>query len=177
MRRQIVPVADETRVRPEELVDPLGEDSHNPTPAIVHKYPDRVLLLAVDRCAIYCRHCNRRRLVGGNDPTTRAELEQAFEYVARNRRIRDVLISGGDPLLLSTERLDDILGRLRAISSVVIPDASHLRNAEHRELFLSGLRLATGEDVASAAERRRLPCSRRAAGRRRLAACAAREGK
>jgi len=120
IRRQIVPVGDETRVRPEELVDPLGEDSHNPTPAIVHKYPDRVLLLAVDRCAIYCRHCNRRRLVGGDDPTTKAELEQAFEYIARTRRVRDVLISGGDPLTLSTAKLDYILGRLRAIPHVEI---------------------------------------------------------
>lgn len=120
IRRQIVPVGDETRVRPEELSDPLGEDSHNPTPAIVHKYPDRVLLLAVDRCAIYCRHCNRRRLVGADDPTTRAELEQAFEYIARTRRVRDVLISGGDPLLLGTDKLGYILGRLRAIPHVEI---------------------------------------------------------
>jgi lysine 2,3-aminomutase len=120
VRRQIVPTRHEIDVRPEELVDPLGEDSHNPTPAIVHKYPDRVLLLAVDRCAIYCRHCNRRRLVGGDDPTTRAELERAFEYIARTRRVRDVLISGGDPMLLSTEKLDWILGRLRAIPHVEI---------------------------------------------------------
>jgi lysine 2,3-aminomutase len=120
IRRQIVPLVDETHVRAEELVDPLGEDSHNPTPAIVHKYPDRVLLLAVDRCAIYCRHCNRRRLVGGDDPTTRAELEAGFDYIARTRRVRDVLISGGDPLTLSTAKLDWILGRLRAIPHVEI---------------------------------------------------------
>ncbi len=120
IRRQIVPLVDETQVRPDELVDPLGEDSHSPTRAIVHKYPDRVLLLAVDRCAVYCRHCNRRRLVGGDEPTTRAELEAGFEYIARTRRIRDVLISGGDPLTLSTAKLDWILGRLRAIPHVEI---------------------------------------------------------
>lgn len=120
VRRQIIPLVAETEVRPEELVDPLGEDHHSPTPAIFHKYPDRVLLLAVDRCAIYCRHCNRRRLVGGDDPTTRTELEQAFDYIARTRRIRDVLISGGDPLTLSTAKLDWILGRLRAIPHVEI---------------------------------------------------------
>jgi lysine 2,3-aminomutase len=120
IRRQIIPLVDETRIAPAELVDPLGEDTHNPTPAIVHKYPDRVLLLALDRCAIYCRHCNRRRLVGGDDPTTRDELEQAFEYIARARRVRDVLISGGDPLILSTERLDWILTRLRKIPHVEI---------------------------------------------------------
>ena len=120
VRRQIVPWGAEARVAPGELSDPLGEDAHNPTPAIIHKYPDRVLLLAVDRCAIYCRHCNRRRLVGGDEPTTRAELEAAFDYIARTRRVRDVLISGGDPLLLATDKLDYILGRLRAIPHVEI---------------------------------------------------------
>jgi lysine 2,3-aminomutase len=120
VRRQIIPTWHETRVMPAELIDPLGEDTHNPVPAIVHKYPDRVLLLAVDRCAIYCRHCNRRRLVGGDDPPARADLEEAFAYIARARRVRDVLISGGDPLLLSTEKLDWILGRLRAIPHVEI---------------------------------------------------------
>lgn len=120
VRRQIIPTVHETRVAPGELVDPLGEEPRRPTPAIVHKYPDRVLLLAVDRCAIYCRHCNRRRLVGGDQPATRADLEQAFDYIARTRRVRDVLISGGDPLLLSTEKLDWILGRLRAIPHVEI---------------------------------------------------------
>jgi lysine 2,3-aminomutase len=120
IRRQIIPSFLETRVAPGELVDPLGEDSHNPTPAIVHKYPDRVLLLALDRCAIYCRHCNRRRLVGGDDPPSRQDLEEAFAYIARTPRVRDVLVSGGDPLCLSTEKLDWILGRLRAIPHVEI---------------------------------------------------------
>lgn len=120
IRRQIIPSGRETHIAPGELLDPLGEDSHNPTPAIVHKYPDRVLLLAVDRCAIYCRHCNRRRLVGGDDPPSRDDLEQAFAYIARTRRVRDVLLSGGDPLCLSTEKLGWILGRLRAIPHVEI---------------------------------------------------------
>jgi lysine 2,3-aminomutase len=118
VRRQVLPLADEADVAPAELVDPLGEELHLPTPAIIHKYPDRVLLLVVDRCAIYCRHCNRRRLVGGDEPPTRDELERAFEYIARTRRVRDVLLSGGDPLLLSTARLDAILARLRAIPHV-----------------------------------------------------------
>jgi lysine 2,3-aminomutase len=120
VRRQIIPTWHETRVAPGELDDPLGEDSHSPTPAIFHKYPDRCLLLVVDRCAIYCRHCNRRRLVGGDHPPTRDQLEAALEYIARTRRIRDVLISGGDPLLLSTDKLDWILTRLRAIPHVEI---------------------------------------------------------
>ncbi|MFL6289836.1 MAG: KamA family radical SAM protein, partial [Thermoanaerobaculia bacterium] len=117
-RRQIIPTWHETRVAPGELSDPLGEDSHSPTPAIFHKYPDRVLLMVVDRCAIYCRHCNRRRLVGGDSPPTRQDLEAAFEYIARTRRIRDVLISGGDPLLMSDASLDQLLGRLRAIPHI-----------------------------------------------------------
>ncbi len=118
IRMQAIPSAREADVRDEELLDPLGEDTRSPTPAIVHKYPDRVLLLAVDRCAIYCRHCNRRRLVGGDSPTTRSELDAAIDYIARTPRVRDVLISGGDPLLLSTGRLDDLLGRLAAIDHV-----------------------------------------------------------
>lgn len=120
IRMQAIPSIRELDVAPDELRDPLGEDSHNPAPCVVHKYPDRVLLLVVDRCAIYCRHCNRRRLVGGDDPPTRAELEQGIEYIARTRRIRDVLLSGGDPLLLPTPKLDAILGRLRSIDHVEI---------------------------------------------------------
>lgn len=120
IRRQAIPAPDELDIRDEELVDPLGEDSHNPVPAVVHKYPDRVLFLAVDRCAIYCRHCNRRRLVGGDAPPTRDELEEGLAYIERATRVRDVLISGGDPLLLSTKRLRYILGRLRAIDHVEI---------------------------------------------------------
>src|SRR5512140_847151 len=118
IRMQAIPRAAEADIRPEELRDPLGEDSHNPAPSIVHKYPDRVLFLVVDRCGIYCRHCNRRRLVGGDEPPTTAELEAGLEYIARTPRIRDVLLSGGDPLLLSTRRLSYLLGRLRAIPHV-----------------------------------------------------------
>jgi lysine 2,3-aminomutase len=120
IRLQAIPRPAELDIRDEELRDPLGEDSHNPVPAIVHKYPDRCLFLVVDRCAIYCRHCNRRRLVGGDDPPTSAEIEQGLQYIAQTPRIRDVLISGGDPLLLSTAKLDHILGRLRAIPHVEI---------------------------------------------------------
>jgi lysine 2,3-aminomutase len=118
IRMQALPAAAEADIRAEELRDPLGEDSHNPAPAVVHKYPDRVLFLVVDRCGIYCRHCNRRRLVGGDDPPTTAELEAGLDYIARTRRIRDVLLSGGDPLLLSTRRLGYLLGRLRQIPHV-----------------------------------------------------------
>ena len=118
IRLQAIPRALEADVREEELRDPLGEDSHRAAPAIVHKYPDRVLFLVVDRCGIYCRHCNRRRLVGGDEPPTSAELEAGLAYIARTPRVRDVLLSGGDPLLLSTRRLAHLLGRLRAIPHV-----------------------------------------------------------
>jgi lysine 2,3-aminomutase len=118
IRMQAIPRRIEADIRPEELRDPLGEDTHNPAPSVVHKYPDRVLFLVVDRCGIYCRHCNRRRLVGGDEPPTTAELEAGLDYIAKTPRIRDVLLSGGDPLLLSTRRLGHLLGRLRAIPHV-----------------------------------------------------------
>jgi lysine 2,3-aminomutase len=118
IRMQAIPRAAEANIRDEELRDPLGEDTHNPAPSVIHKYPDRALFLVVDRCGIYCRHCNRRRLVGGDEPPTTADLEAGLEYIAKTTRIRDVLLSGGDPLLLSTRRLDYLLGRLRAISHV-----------------------------------------------------------
>jgi len=120
IRMQAIPSPQELDIREEELRDPLGEDHHNPVPCVVHKYPDRALFLVIDRCAIYCRHCNRRRLVGGDDPPTSSEIDEAIDYIARTRRIRDVLISGGDPLLLSTAKLDGILTRLRAIDHVEI---------------------------------------------------------
>ncbi len=118
IRMQAIPHPAEANIRAEELRDPLGEDTHNPAPSVIHKYPDRVLFLVVDRCGIYCRHCNRRRLVGGDEPPTTAELEAGLEYIAKTPRIRDVLLSGGDPLLLSTRRLGHLLSRLRAIPHV-----------------------------------------------------------
>ncbi len=118
IRLQAIPRAAEADIRPEELRDPLGEDTHNPAPSVVHKYPDRVLFLVVDRCGIYCRHCNRRRLVGGDEPPTTNDLEAGLEYIAKATRVRDVLLSGGDPFLLSTRRLDYLLGRLRKIPHV-----------------------------------------------------------
>ena len=118
IRLQAIPRPAEAAVRAEELRDPLGEDSHNPAPSVIHKYPDRALFLVVDRCGIYCRHCNRRRLVGGDEPPTTADLEAGLDYLARTPRIRDVLLSGGDPLLLSTRRLAYLLGRLRAIRHI-----------------------------------------------------------
>lgn len=115
VRMQAIPRAAELDIRDEELRDPLGEDHHHPAPCVIHKYPDRALFLVVDRCAIYCRHCNRRRLVGGDAPPGADDIAAGLAYLARTPRIRDVLISGGDPLLLATDKLASILTRLRAI--------------------------------------------------------------
>ncbi|MFT3710304.1 MAG: KamA family radical SAM protein [Archangium sp.] len=121
VRMQSIPVAAEARVRPGELADPLGEDPHRPVEAIVHKYPDRVLLLATDTCSVYCRHCTRRRITkGGEAELTKTQLEKGLDYIRSHPEVRDVLISGGDPLLLSDERLEQILVPLRAIPHVEI---------------------------------------------------------
>ncbi|MBK9070887.1 MAG: KamA family radical SAM protein [Myxococcales bacterium] len=115
IRMQALPRMAELEIRDEELRDPLGEDAHMPAPSVVHKYPDRALLLVVDRCGIYCRHCNRRRLVAGETPPTASDIDAGIAYIAKTRRIRDVLISGGDPFLLPTAKLESILQKLAAI--------------------------------------------------------------
>lgn len=116
VRMQAVPVAAEARVGQGELEDPLGEDPHRPVEALVHKYPDRVLLLATDSCSVYCRHCTRRRLTkGGEAELSKGELARGVAYVRAHPEVRDVLVSGGDPLLLSDERLEEVLAPLRAI--------------------------------------------------------------
>src|SRR6478609_3740905 len=121
VRMQVIPRARELVNEPGDLVDPLGEDSHSPATGIFHRYPDRCLLLALDRCAIYCRHCNRRRLVGQEEsPISTGDLDRALDYIRRTPAIRDVLISGGDPLTLSTSRLEAIIAALRAIPHVEI---------------------------------------------------------
>ena len=121
VRMQVIPRASELVVEEGELLDPLGEDAHRPVPAIFHRYPDRCLLLALDRCAIYCRHCNRRRLVGQEESAiSRKDLDDAVDYIRRTPAIRDVLISGGDPLTLSTDRLEEIIAAVRSIPHVEI---------------------------------------------------------
>lgn len=121
VRMQVVPRLGELKVEAGELLDPLGEDSHRPVSAIFHRYPDRCLLLALDRCAIYCRHCNRRRLVGQEESAiSRADLDAAVDYIRRTPAIRDVLISGGDPLTLTTSKLEEIVAAVRAIPHVEV---------------------------------------------------------
>jgi lysine 2,3-aminomutase len=119
IRMQAVPVGDEARSRRGELRDPLGEDGRRPVAAIVHKYPDRVLLLALDSCSVYCRHCTRRRITkGGEAVLSRRELQKGLDYIRDHPEIRDVLITGGDPLLLSDARLAELLAPLRKIPHV-----------------------------------------------------------
>ena len=116
LRRTVVPVTGEFVRTPGEADDPLGEDGHSPTPGLVHRYPDRVLLLALDFCSTYCRYCTRSRVVGhGEIMPNEQRLEKAFEYIRQTPQIRDVLISGGDPLALAEDKLDWILGNLRKI--------------------------------------------------------------
>ncbi len=121
LRRQAVPVSTEFVVSPHEMVDPCAEDRDSPAPHLVHRYPDRVLLLATDHCAMYCRHCTRRRLVGehlSEETDSPSRFDAAVEYIKSNRKIRDVLISGGDPLTLEDEQLEALIQKIRAISHV-----------------------------------------------------------
>ncbi len=121
IRKQSVPSILETRADDNDLSDPLGEMADSPVPHVVHRYPDRVLLLVTLQCAMYCRHCTRRRAVGEEDkPITEAQLQKAIAYIRAHKEIRDVLISGGDPLTMSTEKLEHIISSLRAIDHVEI---------------------------------------------------------
>ena len=119
IRKQVVPSADEFYIDPTDMLDPCGEDKDSPVSNLVHRYPDRVLLLSTDLCAVYCRHCTRRRMVGSKERIiSHDKLGKAYEYIKSNRRIRDVLISGGDPLMLDDEKLEYILKTLREIPHV-----------------------------------------------------------
>jgi lysine 2,3-aminomutase len=117
--RQYVPDLQELEVH-DGLVDSLAEDAHSPVPNITHRYPDRALFLVSPVCASYCRFCTRRRKVGDPEKIPMAKLESAFQYLEAHTEIRDVILSGGDPLMLSDRRIEDILGRLRAIPHLEI---------------------------------------------------------
>jgi lysine 2,3-aminomutase len=119
IRRQAIPRMEECHLSKSDMVDPLGEDKDSPVPGLVHRYPDRVLLLVTDQCAVYCRYCTRRRLVGSNERAiTQGNFEEVLKYLKSHRKVRDVLLSGGDPLLLENERLEEILSRLRALPHI-----------------------------------------------------------
>lgn len=118
--KQAVPAEEELRDSV-CLIDPLEEENQSPVPNLVHRYPDRVLFLVCAECAMYCRFCTRKRKVGGEEMVIdRASIERGLDYIREHEEIRDVILSGGDPLLLSDERLEWILKELRAISHVEI---------------------------------------------------------
>src|SRR5438876_7512130 len=119
IRRQVIPRIEETWASPYDMADPCGEDSHMPVPGLVHRYPDRVLFLVTDRCASYCRYCTRSRLVSNaSGYDFHPDFNRQLEYIRRTPAIRDVLLSGGDPLLFSDEKLEHLLTQLRAIRHV-----------------------------------------------------------
>lgn len=132
IRRQVIPRLEESHHHPSEVADPCGEDAHMPVPGLVHRYPDRVNFLITDRCASYCRYCTRSRVVSGaGEQELHTEFEQAFDYLQKHDEIRDVLLSGGDPLLFSDDKLEKILSRLRAI-----PHIEFLRIGTRVPIFL-----------------------------------------
>ena len=119
IRRQVIPRIEETLESDWEMADPCGEDGDMPVPGLVHRYPDRVNFLITDRCASYCRYCTRSRVVSGaGHQHLETEFEAAFRYLEEHREIRDVLLSGGDPLLFSDGKLERILRRLRSIEHI-----------------------------------------------------------
>src|SRR6266404_711156 len=132
IRRQVIPRVEETWSSPYDMADPCGEDSHMPVPGLVHRYPDRVLFLVTDRCAAYCRYCTRSRLVSNaSGYDFHPQFDKQIEYIRNTPTIRDVLLSGGDPLLFSDEKLDHLLSKLRAI-----PHVEFLRIGTRIPIFL-----------------------------------------
>jgi len=121
IRKQVIPTADEMVPFTSMMEDSLAEDKHSPVPGLVHRYPDRVLMLVTTQCASYCRYCTRSRIVG--DPSaqfSRTDYDAQIDYIARTPQVRDVLLSGGDPLVLAPKLLESLIARLRAIPHVEI---------------------------------------------------------
>ena len=121
IRRQCIPTGLETHQADADLLDPLHEDEDSPTPGLTHRYPDRVLFLITDMCSMYCRHCTRRRFAGQTDKECGVDrIEKALEYIRNTPTVRDVLLSGGDALMVSDKRLEYIISELRKIPHVEI---------------------------------------------------------
>ncbi|MDR1984630.1 MAG: lysine 2,3-aminomutase [Prevotellaceae bacterium] len=121
VRKQAIPTAAETHKSAADLLDPLHEDEDSPVPGLTHRYPDRVLFLITDMCSMYCRHCTRRRFAGQRDAASpKDNIEKALDYIAQTPQVRDVLLSGGDALMISDDRLEYIIKRLREIPHVEI---------------------------------------------------------
>ncbi|MBI5297226.1 MAG: lysine 2,3-aminomutase [Chloroflexi bacterium] len=120
-RKQIIPRSEEQKAFTAMMEDSLAEDRHSPVPGLVHRYPDRVLMLVTTQCASYCRYCTRSRIVGDPSQTfSQAEFDMQIEYLKRTPQVRDVLLSGGDPLVLAPKILEQILSRLREIPHIEI---------------------------------------------------------
>lgn len=121
IRMQAVPSINELHKAAADQLDPLHEDGDSPVPGLTHRYPDRVLLLVTDMCSMYCRHCTRRRFAGQKDQALPMErIEKAIDYIRETPQVRDVLLSGGDALLLSDDKLEYIISKLREIEHVEI---------------------------------------------------------
>ena len=121
IKAQAIPTSHESEFQESDLSDPLDEERDSPVPGLTHRYPDRVLLLVTDECSMYCRHCTRRRLVGVTDHHFSLQrLKPAFEYITNHPEVRDVVISGGDPLTMSDEKIEQIIKTLRSIRHVEI---------------------------------------------------------
>ena len=121
IRRQCIPQGAECNIAPADLNDPLHEDEDSPAPGLTHRYPDRVLFLITDMCSMYCRHCTRRRFAGQkDDESPQDRIEKCLEYIEKAPEVRDVLLSGGDALMVSDKKLEYIISRLRAIPHVEI---------------------------------------------------------
>ena len=119
--KQAIPTVKELYHSEADLVDPLHEDTDSPVPGLTHRYPDRVLFLITDQCSMYCRHCTRRRFAGQKDACVPGDqIDQGIDYVRRHPEVRDVLLSGGDALLVNDERLEYIISSLRAVPHVEI---------------------------------------------------------
>jgi len=121
VRKQAIPSINELYKSKADLEDPLHEDVDSPTKGLTHRYPDRVLFLVTENCSMYCRHCTRRRFAGHHDQAPpQSQIDNCIEYIKNTPEIRDVLLSGGDALLISNKRLEEILQKLRAVSHVEI---------------------------------------------------------
>ncbi len=121
VRLQAIPRIFEANINDSDMEDPLHEDKDSPVPGLTHRYPDRVLLLLTDQCSMYCRHCTRRRKAGETDAAMpMSQIDQAVEYISNHTEIRDVILSGGDPLTLSDEKIDEILSKITAIKHIDI---------------------------------------------------------
>ncbi len=121
IRKQAIPTGAETYQSPADLLDPLHEDEDSPVPGLTHRYPDRVLLLITDMCSMYCRHCTRRRFAGQkDDESPSVNIQKAIDYIEATPQIRDVLLSGGDALMVSDAKLESIIKKLREIPHVEI---------------------------------------------------------